>query len=234
METRLRLLQSQTAEGEHLKAIYHERAVMKTHSVALLLVWLLVGSASSAQAQQAEEKKGQEALHDELRELRKGLTDAVLKQDVEAQLKYVGPDVIVTWQNGEVVRGPQGLKEFLAKNQGRTNRIFQGYKEPPTPAELTILYDDDTGISYGTSVASYNLLGRQFDLTNHWTATVVRQDGRWVIAAYHVSSNILDNPLINAAKNSLYWVGGIALLVGGLLGWAIRWLTARPHPATPA
>jgi ketosteroid isomerase-like protein len=205
-----------------------------TNFMALSLVCCLVVTTSQARAHQADEKKDQEAIHDELRALRKGLTDAVLKQDVEAQLKYVSPDVIVTWQNGEVVRGPQGLKAFLDKNQSQANRIFQGYKEPPTPAELTILYGDDTGISYGTSVASYNLFGKQFELTNHWTATVVKQNGRWVIAAYHVSSNILDNPLINAATNSLYWVGGITLVAGGALGWLFHSLAARRRPAAPA
>jgi ketosteroid isomerase-like protein len=205
---------------------------MNIHCVKLMLVCCAVFT-SPALALQPEEKKDQEAVHDELRELKKGLTDAVLKQDFDAQLKYVSPDVVVTWQNGEVVRGIPGLKEFLDKNQAKANRIFQGYKEPPAPADLTILYGNDTGISYGTSVASYNLLGKQFELTNHWTAALVRQDGRWVIAAYHVSSDILDNPLINTAKNSLYWVGGITLLIGGALGWAFHSLTGkRRSPAT--
>lgn len=206
---------------------------MKTHCVTLLLAWSMV-IASSVLAQQPTETNDQEAIHNELRELKKGLTDAVLKQDFDAQLKYVSPDVVVTWQNGEVVRGIPGLKEFLDKNQGKAARVFQGYKEPPTPAELTILYGDDTGVSYGTSVASYSLLGKQFELTNHWTATLVRQDGRWVIAAYHVSSDILDNPLINTAKNSLFWVGGITLVVGGALGWAFRSLTGKRRSTTTA
>ena len=70
------------------------------------------------------------------------------------------------------------------------------------------------GISYGTSVGKYHVLGKQFELKNHWSATLVKENGRWVIASYHVSGNILDNPLLDVAKGYLYWVGGIALVVG--------------------
>src|SRR5436309_2176224 len=82
-------------------------------------------------------EKDDESIHNELRALHKGLTDAVLKGDVEKQLSYVSKDVVVTWQNGEVVRGHQGLKEFLNKNQATQNKVFQGYKVPPTATDLT-------------------------------------------------------------------------------------------------
>jgi ketosteroid isomerase-like protein len=172
-------------------------------------------------------KADQEKIHDELRAFRKELTEAVLKGDVDKQLQFVSKDVVVTWQNGETVRGHDGLKEFWKKNQGGASKVFQGYKKPPEPAEKTILYGDNMGISYGTSVAQYNLLGKEFELENHWSATLVKEDGRWVIASYHVSGNILDNPVLSAAKNSLWVVGGLALVVGMILGQFIRWLLGR-------
>ncbi len=39
-----------------------------------------------------------------------------------------------------------------------------------------------------------------------------------MIASYHVSANILDNPVLSIAKKAVYWSGGIALLVGIFLG----------------
>jgi ketosteroid isomerase-like protein len=163
-----------------------------------------------------------EKIHDELRAFRKELTEAVLKNDIDKQLQLVSKDVVVTWQNGETVRGRDNLKKFWEKNQGGASKVFQGYKKPPEPADLTILYGDNMGISYGTSVAQYNVLGKEIELENHWTATLVKEDGRWVIASYHVSGNILDNPLLSAAKNYLYLVGGIALLAGLVLGLLLR------------
>jgi hypothetical protein len=185
---------------------------------------------STAAAQEPATTPENEAIHNELREMKKALVDAVLKQDFAAQLNYASPEVVVTWQNGEVVRGSEALRAFLDKNQASAQRVFQGYKEPPEPAELTILYGDDTGISYGTSVGRYSVLGMELELTNHWTATLVRQDGRWVVAAYHVSNDILDNPLIDAAKQSLFGVGALALAIGAVVGWFGRAITSR-NPA---
>jgi hypothetical protein len=159
------------------------------------------------------------------------LIDAVLKGDVEKQLTYATQDVVVTWQTGEVVRGHQAVKDFVHKNQGAASKVFKGYKVPPTPAELTILYGENTGISYGTSVAQYNVLGKEIELENHWSATLVKEDGRWLIASYHVSANVLDNPLLNGAKTLGYGMAGIAVLVGLALGWLVF---RKRGPSTPS
>jgi hypothetical protein len=58
----------------------------------------------------------------------------------------------------------------------------------------------------------------EFDLKNRWTATLVKEDGRWLIAGYHVSANVLDNPVLDAAKTAMYWTGGITLVIGFVLG----------------
>lgn len=157
----------------------------------------------------------EEAIHNELRAIRDGLVDAILKGDVERQLSYVHDNVVVTWQNGEVARGHEGLRDFLDR---MGSKVFQGYTLPPAADELTILYGDDTGIVFGSSVPHYKLLGREFDLNNRWTATLVKENGRWLVASYHVSGNILDNPLLTFAKRGMYWVGGIALVVGLVVG----------------
>jgi ketosteroid isomerase-like protein len=179
---------------------------------------------------QAPEKEKEDPAHDELRALRDGLLEAVREEDLDKQLRYVSKDVVVTWQNGEVVRGHDGLREFYRKNMQGDRKIFRGYSEPPTPAELTILYGGDAGISYGTEVGKYHVGGRDIELKNYWTATLVKQDGKWVIASYHVSNNVLDNPPLNAAKTNLYLVGGIAAAVGLVLGLLVARLRGRQSP----
>ena len=188
---------------------------MKKHLMALALLSFVLLATWPALAQEKPGMKEEDPAHNELRALRDGLTDAVLKGDVEKQLNYVSKDVVVTWQNGQVVRGHDGLKDFFKKNQGGTAKVFQGYKVPPTPEDLTVLYGGNTGISYGKSVGKYNVLGKEFELENHWSATLVKDaGGHWLIASYHVSGDILDNPLLNTAKNTLYLAGGVALLLG--------------------
>ena len=95
---------------------------------------------------------------------------------------------------------------------------FKGYKVPPTPDELTIFHGGDTGISFGETVAEYRLLGKSYELKSRWTATLVKQDGKWLLAAYHISMNVLDNPILSAAKSGIYLGVVVALVIGILIG----------------
>lgn len=173
---------------------------------------LLLAAASAGAA-------AEDPAHNELRLLRTQVIDAITKGDIDAVLTHVHPDVVVTWQNAEVCRGAAGLREFFER-MGR--KTFRGYKVPPTPDDLTILHGGDTGVSFGRVVGQYTLLGKELEFTSRWTATLVKEKGRWLLASYHVSFNALDNPLLNAAEKSLVWVaagtGVFGLLIGVLLG----------------
>lgn len=156
--------------------------------------------------------------HQELRTVRTQIIDSITKGDIDAVLTHVHPDVVVTWQNSEVCRGKQGLKDFFER-MGR--KSFKGYKVPPTPDDLTIFHGGDTGVSFGKTVAEYDLLGKNYEIESRWTATLVKQDGKWLLAAYHISMNTLDNPLLTAAKKGLYIAAGTGLVIGVLIGLGI-------------
>ncbi|MES2440780.1 MAG: nuclear transport factor 2 family protein [Verrucomicrobiota bacterium] len=153
--------------------------------------------------------------HEELRTLRTEIITAITKGDIDTVLRHVHPDVVVTWQNSEVCRGQKGLKDFFER-MGK--KSFKGYKVPPTPDELTIFHGGDTGVSFGETVAEYNLLGKNYEIKSRWTATLVKENGKWLLAAYHISMNTLDNPLLTAAKKGIYVAGAVALVIGLLIG----------------
>ncbi|QEG38250.1 YybH family protein [Roseimaritima ulvae] len=156
--------------------------------------------------------------HEQLRELREILTEAVLKNDVETQLQHVDDQIVTTWQNNQVARGREGLEAFMAEMSSGDSKVFQGYTVRPAADDISVLHGGHTAIAVGKSVPHYKIMGMEFDLENRWTATLVKKDGQWKLAAYHVSGNILDNPVLDAAKGSLVWVGGIAAVVGLLAG----------------
>lgn len=157
----------------------------------------------------------EEPAHADLRTLRAEIITAIKGGDIDTVLTHVHPDVVVTWQNSQVCRGRQGLKDFFDR-MGKQS--FKGYKVPPTPDELTILHGGDAGISFGETIGEYKLLGRDYEIKSRWTATLVKQDGKWLLAAYHISMNALDNPLLNTARRALYYAGGAALAIGLLIG----------------
>jgi ketosteroid isomerase-like protein len=205
---------------------------MTTRWIVLALASLCLWPAAlSAQGEKPDDKKGDKTtekkkeddpIHEELRAFKKSLIEAVKKGDIDAQLEHVTPDAVVTWQNGEVVTGRDNLRKFYEEHV-KKSEIFKGYVKEPEPTALTVLYGSDTGISYGTSVGKYKIMGMTFELTNHWTATLVKHDGKWRIASYHVSNNVLANPLLTA----LYWAAGIGAVVVLLLGFIVGRISKR-------
>jgi len=169
----------------------------------------------------------EDAIHDELRALREAMTQAVLEGNTEQQLAHVDDDVVITWQNNQVVRKVAGLREFFQEMNTGEDRVFQGYKVPPTADELSILHGGDTAIAFGSSTPHYKYLGMEFDLKNRWTATLVKDADQWKIAAYHVSGDISDNPILSIAKRSIYLVGGVCLIVGFVLGMLLAKLSRK-------
>jgi ketosteroid isomerase-like protein len=192
--------------------------LQKVHASMKRIRAFLVSSLLATVALTFSVNAAEDPAHDELRALRTQVIDGIVKGDIDAVLTHVHPNVVVTWQNSEVCRGAEGLKAFFNKMGKQT---FKGYKVPPTPDELTILHGGDTGISFGKVVGHYTLLGKELEFTSRWTATLVKENGRWLLASYHVSLNALDNPLLNSAKSSLIAVAVAAALAGLVLGWMI-------------
>ena len=63
--------------------------------------------------------------------------------------------------------------------------------------------------------------GKMLDLPARWSATLVKDGDKWLIASLHASDNLFDNPLLAIAKRTAYWAGGISLLVGLIAGFAL-------------
>jgi ketosteroid isomerase-like protein len=168
----------------------------------------------------------EEAIHNELRAMRDVMLKAIETGDVDTQLTLAHPNIVVTWQNGDVTRGHEGLKALLTKMKAEQGKVFLGYKQPPKFAELSILYGN-TAIAFGESIGRYTLLGKEVELTNKFTATLAKTDGKWLLTSYHVSNNILDNPLLNTAKSALMIVGALAGVVGVIVGFVLAKLMSR-------
>lgn len=186
---------------------------MKTKLPGAALVFFFILSATAAE----------DPAHNELRAVRDGLLAGMNRGDIEAQIAFLHTNVVVTWHNAEVSRGHDGVRKYLDRMLKGPNKVVEKFGAEVKVDELSILYGGDTALAFGSAQEHFTLTGgRQFDFTGRWSATMVKEGGRWLIANLHTSDNIFDNPLLNAAKKMLIWVGvglGIAgLLIGWLLG----------------
>ena len=177
---------------------------------------------------QEHETPAEDPAHAELRALRDSLMDAYEKRDIDELLKHIHEKAVITWQNGERNRGPEELREFYRKMMSGEDRIVADVKSKLTINDLSVLYGGDTAVSYGELDDEFKLTnGSQFKLHSRWTATAVREGGQWVISSFHISSNLFDNPILDAAKGLVMTVGAVAGGTGLLLGMVLVAVTAR-------
>jgi ketosteroid isomerase-like protein len=158
--------------------------------------------------------------HNELRAVRDGVLAAIKKGDIEAELAFLHPNVVVTWQNAEVSRGREGVRAYLDRMLEGPGKIVESYSVDLDVDELSILYGGDTALSWGKSREHIGMAHeRSLDYPGRWSATLVREGGQWLIANLHVSTNIFANPLLEATKKVFFIAGGIAIVIALVLGY---------------
>jgi uncharacterized protein (TIGR02246 family) len=160
-----------------------------------------------------------EAVHDELRKLRDDVLAAIERNDFDAIAPHLHPNVVFTPMNGEVCRGPQEIRAYFDKMLKGPDAIVKNVRFEIEVDRLTDLFGD-TGLAYGSSNDHYTLTnGMDFPVTTRWTCALVRENGRWLITAFHASANVFDNPILDRSKQAakLQW-GGIGLAAGALVG----------------
>lgn len=171
-------------------------------------------------------------IHNALRALRDRLMTAINNRNIDGMVAELHPNVIITWQDATVSRGRNGVRAYLESKLGGSNPIVRGYHAAVTVDDLTTLYGPDTGIAYGSSLETFDLTsGLKFTLHGRWSATMIRENGRWWLASVHASSNLFDNPLVNATKKSFMIAIAIAALVALLVGWFVGRRMARTRTA---
>jgi len=167
--------------------------------------------------------------HDELRELRKNLVDAIGKADVDGILAQLSPDVVVTWLNGEQSRGTNQVREYYERMMKGDKPIVKSFTmEDVKVQEKTQLYGDKSGMAYGSAKSHFVLTdGREFTVEGPWTAVLVKEGGTWQIAALHTSVNMFDNPILGIVTKWMTWAAAGAGALGLLVGLAVMAILKR-------
>jgi ketosteroid isomerase-like protein len=176
-----------------------------------------------------------EATHNALRAMRDGLMDAVNKGDIDRELTFLTTNVVVTWHDATVSRGRDGVRDYYNRMMNGPDKVVTNFHAEIKVDELTILYGDSTGIAFGSSIEHFQLTnGKSFDLKGRWTATMVKQDGHWLIASLHASTDIFDNVILDMMKRFAIRVTCIAFITGIILGYLLGRIRRKNKPQTPA
>lgn len=178
---------------------------------------------------EAAAPQARDPIHDELLKVRTGLIEAYNKSDLEGIIAYCHPNVVVTWQNGEVCKGHEEMRKYINRMMTGPDRVVEKLTADPTVDALSTIYHGDTAVSYGRMNDEYTLRdGMQFKMDSKWSATLVKEGDRWLIANFHASTNAFDNSILRlVASKTAWWSGGIALVAGVVLGLIGAFLIRR-------
>jgi ketosteroid isomerase-like protein len=104
---------------------------------------------------------------------------AFLDADVRALERVLTPDFTLTLLNGEVSTRADEINELQSKKVHYD--VFENYDM------LARLYGNDMAVVLGKTRVKGTADGKPFDRVVQFTDTLIKRDGRWQLAAGHVS-----------------------------------------------
>jgi ketosteroid isomerase-like protein len=155
--------------------------------------------------------------------LRDAIKSAYSAGDIDAMLRYVHPDCLVIFPDGEILKGRDELKNYLIRMTKAPDKVVASYTAEPEVLSRTV--HGDVALSYGKMHDHYVLTdGKEFTLDSRFSVTVFKSiegpsetDG-WMIRSFHSSSDVFDNAIIRmAAKKVAVLAGSVAFLVGAVV-----------------
>lgn len=188
---------------------------MKKNLVAAALIALLALSHLYAQ----DEEGARKADHEALRALRDRVTTALNTRDVPALRACFAEKFVFTAVDQTVLTSEQDVKNFLDKMFEGPAAIVSDMACQIEPDVLTRFIDVNTGYCYGGNKETYTMKGgRVVTMQTRWSATVVRENGEWKVAAAHAGANFMDNPVLDQLKAVSARVLAMGLAVGLIAG----------------
>lgn len=185
--------------------------------LALAICFVCVSAlASAGQSELASD----DLVHEELRQLKTDMQDALNEMDIDKKLARVTEDAVFTTMNGDRVVGRDGIRKYFEKMLKGANPIVKEVSVDFSVDELSHLYGDNTAVAFGSSRDKYLLSdGYAFEVEPKWSATMVRQGDKWLVANFHYSTNMFDNPVLTAQRKMLFIGGSVVSLLLGLAGF---------------
>jgi ketosteroid isomerase-like protein len=150
--------------------------------------------------------------------LREELLDSFTKADMPRMLSHLDADVVVTWQNGEVCRGPAAVQAFHDKMMSGPDRIIASLQANPKVTGRHIY--GDWVVSWGEMNDEFRLKdGSRFDLHSKFTTTIARRGDAWKVTSFHASVNTFDNDVLrHTVTKTIGWAATAGLAIGLVLG----------------
>lgn len=180
-----------------------------------LTIALLALPGSAQALADADRDAERAALRNILGSIETALNDKAFDQ----VLPLLDENAVIVFLNGEVTRGIDQVKAYFDKTLGNSSPILSDYTTKATvgaPARFI----GDIAIADGSTQDTFVFAnGSDMVVDSRWTVTLRKQGGAWKILQLQFSSNLFNNPLVNAAKNNLLMFTTVAAVAGIAIGF---------------
>lgn len=197
--------------------------------VALLMMLVLIGlppiNASAQEARQAD--------HEALRGILKTSKEALNSKNFDLLKPLLAKEnfTIITVDNQKFT-SLEKFSKYWDKLLKGNDAVLKDIQIDPSADSTTEFLADNVGVVDGTSNETYHFKdGDVRTMQTRWTAVVKQEDGAWKIVKVHFSSNVLDNPLLNAAKQAVERYALIAAIAGFAFGALVMGFLRRRKTA---
>jgi len=206
---------------------------------------VLISPVAAAQDNQTSPRRGNDSLaslppqerasHQELIAFRVGVQAAFNKmgasgklEDMEALLEYAHPDILFTAMTGESVRGKDELLAYFKRDFINPGHSVTRMHTDFAADHLSILLRPDVATNRGTAHGTFGFTdGSDLAVDMRWTATIVKDEGRWGLAAFQFAPSIFDNPVVDRYRTWIYRAAVIGIALGLLAGFLVGYLIRR-------
>jgi ketosteroid isomerase-like protein len=166
-------------------------SLLRASALLLILGWASAlakteSDAAPAVSMAALQSADTELIHNELRALKATMERSLTEMDIDTIVANVSDDVIFTTMDGDVARGPAGIRKYFETIiKGLNPRVLK-VDSKFEAEDLSNLYGRNFAVVFGSSKDHYELAGGEiFDVTGRWSGTIIHRDGRWLIVNFH-------------------------------------------------
>ena len=190
--------------------------------VFVALTILTVGLPIPASAQ---EERSQD--HDQLRAMLKLGAEALTTRQLNAIAPYLHPEFTMVTVDNRKLKGASELQQYWDELFNGEAPLLKAMEARPEADQPTTFLDDNSGVVYGKSNDRYTFMdGDVREMTSRWSAVVQKDAGTWKLVSVHFSANLLDNPVIDVAKDTarrmMIIIGVVGLVAGLAIGFLLR------------
>jgi len=171
----------------------------RSRFVAIVIIVLFSVSAIAATGK----GDGRDADHKALQLLGEQAAKALNEQDFKLMESCFSKNFVFIPIDQRVITSVEQFRKYYKEIKTDNNYGVTGMTITPAYDIPTVFTGSDTGYCYGTADNTFILKGRNaVHVKSRWSASFIKEDGKWKIAMVQSGVNFLDNPMLLAVRGA--------------------------------